>query len=442
MSVKYFCAPEAGPMYRITTKIGYLPLALGLSYILFTLFLFFISPFPWPIDDLSRLAVYMTAVFLALIAGYLFGSYSFKRKPQPLNYGRFIIIGGVASVVLLIPSSYVYAGRWPWQVLEALADQNAAYKSLGDQITEGSLSRAPIILVRTLLAPFIFCVIPLSVINWGKLKTIHKVSLLATIISSIIFSVLRGTTREVADIFIMLFSSIIILQFRQLSGETKFKFSTFYRNTAIVAFTLMLVIFSLNSRTGSRLGAYAKICIGDSGICADNLSPVNNLIPDSAYFLFSTVTGYFSQGYYGLYLSLNRDFESSLGLGHSPALLSLFKAFFNVEHLYTRTYIHRNHLSLWSADYQWSTMATWIANDIGFAGTLVVFVMLGAVWARSWYQAVFSHNDRAAVFFCVVMMMIFYFPANNQMMATLDSYATTLFWLVYWMSGRKQTCAT
>lgn len=417
-----------------------LPLVVGLGFIQLTFLLFLFGPFNWPIFNYAPVEGYFLAVNGAIAAGFLLHLRGRPKRARPLRTKTFIAIGSIAAVVLLVPSSIVYAGRWPWQVMEALADQNEAYRSFADQLGDSPLTRLPIILARTLASPFIFSVLPLGILNRHKLNPLLWSGLVATVLCDAIFSILRGTTRELGDIAIVSLSAMMILAVRKIEASPRpLRQATRYatQTLVVVAALLAVVLASVTIRAEARLGSQARYCITDTGICDDNLSPLEAFIPDGAKFLFDNTAGYLSQGYYGLSLGLGQDFQSSLGVGHSPAVASAASALFGVKGLYENSYTYRNYFNGWNDETQWSTMAIWIANDVGFPGALIFFALMGYLWSMAWKDAVYARNDRAAVFCCVIMMAVFYFPANNQMMATFDSYLTTIFWLIYWISGRR-----
>jgi len=422
--------------------INYVPLFIGLIYLLFTLLLFFLAPFYWPINDWSEFYIYIVATLFALIFGYILGQHASIYTAREFRHSYWIIFGGILAVILLFPTSYIYSGRWPWDVFDALVDQNDTYKRLAEQLKGDAVSRLPIVLARSMTQPVIFSVIPLGSIYWGKLSRNLKMLVIATIMSSAIFSILRGTTRELADMAAVIISAITVATCRavvhgRLAPAQLVR--QLYRVSVGGAGLVAIVLISLTIRTSSRLGeAVTSFCIGDSGICASSSLGLEKYVPNGLIYTYETMTAYFAQGYCGIALAMKRDFNSSWGVGHSPALLSLAKLFFDAQPLYDRSYTYRNFIDNWSDETQWSGLSTWLANDISFPGTLFFFVGLAYLWALSWRDAVYRSDDRATIFFCIIMVMIFYFPVNNQMMATLDNYTTLLFWLFFWSLNRNK----
>jgi hypothetical protein len=148
-------------------------------------------------------------------------------------------------------------------------------------------------------------------------------------------------------------------------------------------------------------------------------------------FIISTCSGY-----YGLELALEKPFESSFGVGHSPASLAAYEALTGDVRPHLHTFTYRNAEDRWSEENYWSTLATWIANDVGFPGAVVVLGAIGWLWGKWWREAAAGMSDPAVVLFVVATTMIIYFPANNQVLASYDGYFVLAFWTAIWLWHR------
>jgi hypothetical protein len=51
-------------------------------------------------------------------------------------------------------------------------------------------------------------------------------------------------------------------------------------------------------------------------------------------------------------------------------------------------------------------------------------------------DAVLARNDSAAIVFCLATFSVLYFPANLQILQTLEGYTTVVFWLLAWLFFR------
>lgn len=424
--------------YAIRQPASKTPLKLVLSYLILTILLFLLGPLDWPIWDYVPVIAYIFAVLTFLSVGYAIGQ-NMKLGPGGLPKANLLFyVGSVSAILLLFPSARVYTGRWPWEVFAALADQKDAYASLSAQLEATTGARLPLVLFRAAFAPFMFAVLPLGVIYWRNLTRIQRCLFVATILSSMIFSALRGTTRELADVFIIGGSAFLVYLARIQGGKLRL-----FTNPGKVVFISALgalVVLALIGRTAARLGANAlTICIGEGTVCPAFNSPFYSQLDERLMLGLGTVTGYLSQGYYGLYLALSRPFEWTRGLGHSSFLMSTYVQSTGDMSLYQRSYVFRLGADRWPAEYHWSTLMTWLASDITFGGVLLFILVVGVILARSWSDAVLAQSDRAAIVFCLTMLLLFYLPLNNQLGATADAYSTTIFWVVYWLRGRNRT---
>jgi hypothetical protein len=185
-------------------------------------------------------------------------------------------------------------------------------------------------------------------------------------------------------------------------------------------------------RKEARMGSADSVCAVGTGICADLDAPMISWLDRGTQFGVSEFVMIVSQGYYGLALAMEKDFRPAWGLGHSPTLMSLFVLLTKNETLADNTYTFRNGADGWDERYYWSSLITWIANDVGFPGALAILALIGFVWGRAWRDAVLGENDRAAVMFCVLMIMLFYLPANDKVLGVFDGYTTILFWMMAW----------
>ena len=421
-----------------------LPMKIGMWYLSVTFLLFLLWPVNWPIyrtSDWISLIGYVTLCFVLLAWLFSIGSKQSVQQVEPFSWRPIILIGGVLAVVLLFPVSYVYTDRWPWQVLEALGDQKDAYSSLQTQLLETQGQRGPIAAARALTSPLTFAVLPLGIIHWRESSALLRSLIIGSVVAIIILSILRGTDREIADLGIISLSAVLVIIGRQSSdgGGAIGTFIKKYWKLAIAGLLFVAVASALfTERKSARLGGFEKlneVCVGGSQVCADIDSPLISWMPEAQRFGISIFIISTASGYYGLNLAMEKDFQSTYGIGHSAAALSAYELISGDRQLVTRTYTYRNAYDGWSEEYYWSSLITWIANDVGFLGASIVIGLIGLLWGKAWAAATYGKSDPAAVIFCVLMLMILYLPANNQILAVYDGYFIVFTWLIIWKTG-------
>jgi hypothetical protein len=442
------------------------PLALILVYLLSTMGLFFFGPLPWPVSNPGTLIVFLASALAGICAYYSIGA-SGEASGAPFPYWQtVIVIGALLGIAILFPSAHFYADKMPWQVIDALKDQNAVYEALQKKLVETAGGRTLISIVRALTFPVIFAVLPLGILNWRMMNWKLWLLVLATALSSVIFSVLRGTDREVFDIIIIISASIMVLIARWCAATGATLGQMLVRRSTVIGAIVLLIVAGIAlslfadrraQRTGYTPEAFAKGLRNAPSLAAHVAMPAGGwydvmciravcLEPDHALIRYIDVpkkyavlmlTSYLTQGYYGLSLALTENFHSTLGLGHSPVIARTYERIAHDNSIYQRGYTFGLRNLDWSDESQWSTIFPWIANDVGFPGAIAVVCLLAFLWGRSWLDAVGGNDDRAAIVFCLLFQLFVYVPANNQLAQTFDAYFTLVGWCGYWLISRK-----
>ena len=422
------------------------PLFLVFGYVVATLAMFVMWPISWPIyhvSDWARLIAYVSLCFAVIAVAAIVGSSGATRLTAPLPYLRsFLIAGAIVAALLLVPASFAYTGRGPWEMFDALSDQGAAYRRFQIQLFASEGQRNLIAGMRALAAPLTFAVLPLGIIHWGRIGVAGRVAVVMTVISSVIFSILRGTDKEIADLFVIGSAAAFVSYGRSRTlGFQGFDLLRRYWKPALLGVIFVYFAAGLfTERKDARLGRLVSrtaVCVNEGRICATLDNPWISWLPDRQRFGFTMFILSTSSGYYGLALALEKPFESAHGVGHSPAALSVYEVLSGDKSMHLRTYTYRNGVDRWSDENYWSTLITWIANDVGFAGAVVVLGLVGYLWGRWWREAAAGMSDPAAVLFVLATTMMFYLPANNQVLASYDGYTVLVVWIGVWLWHRR-----
>jgi hypothetical protein len=417
------------------------------SYVAASFALFLIWPIDWPIYTFAnwlKLIAYVSLCLVAVAISAARGSAGTTRVTASLPYLSFWLpLGAVIAVLLLIPSSFAYTGRGPWELLDALKDQGAAYRRLQEQLLLTSGQRNTIVALRTATAPLIYAVLPLGIIRWRSIGWIGRFSVVTVVVTAIVFSIMRGTDKELADLFVVGTAAGFVVAGRSITlGRGAPDLVRRYWKFAALALIFLLFAQSLfTERKEERVGGYASrtsVCANDSRICADLDNPLISWLPLRQRFGLTVFILSTCSGYYGLELAMEKDFDTSFGVGHSPAALSIYEAVTGDPTLHRRTYTYRNGGDGWSEDYYWSTLMTWIANDVGFGGAVFVLALIGFMWGKWWREAAAGMSDPAAVLFALTTTMIFYLPANDQVLASYEGYTILATWIAIWLWHRSR----
>lgn len=423
------------------------PLFAVMGYVVLTFVLFLAWPVNWPIYDRwdwAILILYVLLCFFALFVAAIVGSSGPTQLAAPLpTIPLLLVAGAAASAVLLVPSCLAYTGRGPWEFLDALQHQGEAYRRLQMQLFYGEGQRTLMVASRFAVSPLMYAVLPLGVIHWRRIGWTGRTAVAVAVGCSVMFSIMRGTDKEIADLFVIGFAALLVSLGRAmaLSGG-RVRIARRYWLPALLCLVFLFIAQGLfTERKEERLRGFenrAVVCANNSRICAAMDNPAIAWLPLRERFGLSVFILSTSSGYFGLHLALEKPFESSLGVGHSPASLSLYEALTNDEQPHKRTYTYRNGFDQWPEDSYWSTLITWIANDVGFTGAAVVLALIGFAWGLWWREAAAGMSDPAAILFVQGTTMVFYLPANNQVFAAYEGYSIFLVWLAVWWWHRSR----
>jgi hypothetical protein len=420
------------------------PIIILIAYLIFGFILFIFAPFDWHIENGFILNIYFLAIIICSFFGFFISTKNRYYISSPIYYQQLILVGAICSLTLLVPTTLLYSGKYPWQFMDLLANQTDAYIAYQERLRESTVAdRGPVALVRSLFLPIIFCVLPLSILHWSRLSLRARLSTVIVVLCSLITSLARGTDRETADLVMISFASWLILYFRNRNDFTVFAKPVLDRTRRVILTVLLIILMAIvfyvfvERKLGRYGGDFTALCVGsEQDICLSSKFLSSGLIGDWGMFALAITAGYMSQGYYGLQLALGLDFQSTLGTGFSPMIARYYEALSGDQVIYLSSYTYRMRALGWSDEYAWSTLMVWFANDVGFIGALLVLFGLSLLFGASWRDAVRGRDDKAAIVFVLLFIMFVYLPANNQIGQSLDLSFAFLFWLYRWRVTR------
>ena len=290
--------------------------------------------------------------------------------------------------------------------------------------------------VRILLGPFLFLLLPLTIFYWKKHTQMIRLLSIVCIIGSVSIFISIGTNKGFADI-ILLIPWLILAG--HLSGISRLKkrHLVFAFMGSMIAFTLFLLFFM--STQSSRLGSSTKAAyFSQINMHADLNNFMLYYLPKEADIIILGLSSYLTQGYYGLYASLEVPFIPMYGVGNSIFLFRQVARITGNNEILDLAYPTRISEFGWDAYGNWSTIYPWIASDVSFVGTILVVFIIGRLLAFSWFDTLNGSNPFAVAMFSQFLIMLFYFPANNQCMQSGAGF--TAFWgiLLLWLFTRRK----
>lgn len=415
----------------------FLPLVIIEAYLTVSLLLFLLGPFDWPRIDVFPLSLLLVCYQTALALGYYIGAYRSPGVRASLNVNYWFKAALVSNVVLIVPYSFVYTGRFPWEIIHGIPDQAQAFANYYDLLsTPASADRIFVMAMRTLFAPLLVALVPLFF--WTKgLGLRWKILFFVYVAMYFAFAMLRGTDKESADFFVYFFVGL----FSRIVAERFGKGIALSRRKAVLILAFVGIFLGVAysafvERKMARLGVDDQVCIEQAGVCADLNSGLMPYLDPAHQFGVSMATLYLSIGYYGMGLAIEEDFDSSFGLGHSIFLSNATRKISGVSSFPIDSYTAKVATSGWDPLVYWVTTYVWFANDIGFIGVVPFMLAIGFLFSRVWQDAVLLRDLGSVILLPQIVLMLFYLPAFNVIMQNVDSYFAFVFWLAFWAIGR------
>jgi hypothetical protein len=414
-----------------------LPLVLGMAYLVGTVLLFAFGPWPWPVSNPVELYGFLAAVHLALVAGYLLGSRARPRAPRrQYRVDRLVLIGSVASLLLLLPTSLSRTGRLIPDVVLGLKDPGRAY--MLSQEARGHALWAEVL--RMVAGPWLFVVLPLTTYYWGRLSVRVRVVAVASVVGVAAIYIAMGTNKGLVDI-VLVVSTVLIAR---LAVSTT-KGTQFARQVVVVLVCSAVMagaIFAYFTRTQeTRVGAGTVTGYDPAAnVVADQSNPVVAVVPERIRRGVMAASSYLTQGYYGLSLAMREPYVPMFGLGNSMFLYLNAAELPGLESFDKKPYPVRAEHRGWSADGNWWSFYPWMASDVTFFGTVLVVGLLGWLLAVAWRGSLDGRNPFAVAMFAQLVIVVAYLPANNQAVQSGEGFFTFygVLGLWFWVRHKRE----
>lgn len=413
-------------MNKLNGRIACIPLYIVVGFWGATLFLYCSNIFiQYPGG--GKLIVFGYVLFCAvlLIAGYFLGLKIRFKTVDIKNTNRVAVLGFLFYLILFVPTVYSYTGNNIFSFFDLLLSPSDAYKSMVDTVTDSRDERGALILVKTLLSPFVITVIPYFSYTWFKYKENGRY-LVAVIFLYFSMSVYRGTDKEGFDVLILVFSALLMANPSMFTFLSKDKKKALY--FVFIFVVLLVLVYNFSYRKGERLSGVNEVCFKGTAIC-------NAIDPEQGGAAFGAfmLSRYLTQGYHGLSIAFEADFNSGYGFGHSRPLQYLSsKVFGGVD----RNMVVSQLDSLgWASKGLWSTGFVWLANDVPLLLVPFVILFFGLIMALAWKMAITRENFPAIIVFSFMFFSLIYMPGNLQLAQSGDLYVGYLFWLSFFLLG-------
>lgn len=375
------------------------PLLLIISiFQVFTLGLYYYGPIKYGWGDMSpSVAVYVIVYLAMLNLGYFLAKrYYFKGISGPSNHIFFVKFS--ASVTLLI---------FPFALLGKVGDLSST-ASLGDLYGMSGARKAEgeswFDYIRIFLGYFLFGLFP--VLIWYRKSLPKHLFVLgcAAVVSNLIITILTGVNKVLFDYIII---AVCLILYKSKASDLFSRrgvIAAIFTGCCVVAAAAFFVEGQI-TRYGSsaisgenpRIGAYSEYSIEDGKLKV----------------LYSSLTGYLSQGYRAFDLALDKQFEFTWGVGHSTFLTRQVDRLLGTN-IADNAYPAKIEEDGWDRYINWSTFYVWWASDLSFYGVAFLMLMLGMLF-RCVENTLSVQGDLSAmILYSYILILLFYLSANNQ----------------------------
>lgn len=415
-------------------KISRLPFFIILSFNLFTLLMYVISPYFYDSGNFATSVIFVSINLLALSFGYLYGErLAIKRFPYAKikSYKQRDYIFLVLTIFYCLTFLIKYAYLLKFQVFDVsgmiahlmigVFNPKLGYLLSVDDTRQATVAWS--LYFFTNIFNGIYFIV--GFIYWKRLTLAFKLVFIFFLIVEIFYWVGRGTNFGIISLIIIFIFANLVENKGQIGVLSYIKY--------ILLFLFCLLSFSIIMYSRSE-GAVNDIQVfAFSFIQVDEKSFLFNLIPDSLHTTMLTIFFYLVQGYYNTSLAFDLDFNTSWMGGWNSSIQSLYSTFgfdFN-----SNTYIQR--LEQFGIDprVNWHSAYTWYANDFSFYGVPLVMYIIGSLIGFSWVRSVlFSHDLLSKIIFIILSSSSMLLFANNNFIGYY--FYSLLFIFPYWIFVR------
>lgn len=293
-----------------------------------------------------------------------------------------------------------------------------------------------VFLVRFIFAAFRMMAIAIGIYRYKNAATRVRILIITNVVLYIlVFLFGYGNQKGVSDIIIYSAAAIFVTRVRSNKRIN--------RKTIIIILTMAIAALFLFSymqylRYEPRGINASNFHLYSSGeFYYDTNHVIFKLFGEKLGFgMASILSGYLSQGYYGLSLCLQLPFEWCYGAGSSYAFSQLLSKF-GITGIYDRTYLSRMTESFGRNGLRsWNTIFPWLASDYTWVGAILFFALVGYLLARAWKEVIENDNIVSYLVVVNIMILVLFTPANNQLFHGYDSFVSTWFLIVFWLGFR------
>ena len=426
-------------------KVDFIPLKVLWFYIVLGVSLSFWGPIMYEGYDKLSVYAYMLSFLMLFSLGYILAfinndsqadwvdsTYQNFKQQKVMFWVKISIVS-----IFLVQLVTLLLGVVGGELNLSISKMGKAYVDMYTDYERGTGNISIVFLVQIFTyIPYLVSLI-LGAYYFKELPRKYKIMVIFIYLSIVLIETIgHGKQKQLGDLFIFL-SIALFLKVDLLNKKMRKKlFKTLYVFAVVCISALVSILYFRYSAIGINV---ENINEKTNPLMEYDLDhTIFHVFGDEIGFPLTVFTGYLSQGYYGLSLSLQQSFEWTYMVGNSYSLSILLQRYFGVPVDFHSTYSYRASVATGWDDSKWSTVFVWYAGDITFLGTLILFALIAFLYAKVWREAYRYKNPISIILFSMLTIALLYIPANNQIMHTPGSIIAIFFFIILWIFKHKK----
>ncbi|WP_429419305.1 hypothetical protein [Pseudomonas plecoglossicida] len=393
--------------------------------------------------DADVLLVFLVPVLALFCAGFIMGARGEFRSVQPVAQ-RCYALQRISIFLKIMVSLTSVASVMQWYSFVS-SGGGLSFDSIGESYVSGyegyergQASIDAVYILNIFQQALILITLLFGFYYYKVMGRFGRLLFVFIVVTYLLVNVLgAGKQKYLGDLVIF---SVFCSAINLAAKGTRFRAASIFLAMGLAFFVFFLFVEILRQRYQA------------AGINIDNIyNKAHALITwDRDAWIFNVVNadyalalgiffGYFTNGLYGLYLSLTLPFEWSYFVGNSYSLGRIVEILLGANGaVLEHTYPYRvGEVYGWEFD-KWHSMFAWLASDLTFPGVVLLTPIFAFFYARIWIQAIRASNPFAGPLFIYFSMGLVFSYANNQLMHSLSGVMVLFVLLVGWvMSGTR-----
>lgn len=403
-------------------------------YLALTVLAFRFGPWPWPVRHPEYLYLYLTAAIALFLIGAIGGAFASLPWRLPIATHRETATIKVAILFMVLSVLILSVARTD-SLLPPVSLQLSHANYNYDIFVTRNYTRGWWTYFEyafALLSPLFFLALTGAIQHWRRLGWPYRIAYVFACLTFLLIYTHIGVNRGLFQLSVLL--PLTFGLYYVFSGLTTRRTIWILLSSAVVgtALFLWIFVFFISFRDPpSNIGHFTLL-----NLDAQRSGAIYGILPPALYSGYETVTRYLGVGYYGLSLALaETDYGLGWGLTNSMVILRKARVLLG-DSWYFHTLLpvidQKYDWSLWTT---WHSAFAWFISDFGVSGSLIVVLMIGALYGLVWRNLLMTGSVVALSMFYLLNTMVFYFPANNQLLQSADTLFGFLVLFLIFVAG-------